>query len=183
MTIAPVVEGSAPIRLPAPLFLAGFRRRVGAGLLTGRAHPRSRYVATSAGATGLHIRAADWWTAINVGLNEIDLRVDPPGVVHYRVRYWRWAGYALGLCGGMGISGVGLLLLTDARGYIGRHSAEMIPGLSVDQNLMLAWGLVLFWGFIWPWLLIQLHRRPLRHLVERLIGEVDAGGSPATQAT
>jgi hypothetical protein len=71
---------------------------------------------------------------------------------------------------------VGLLLLVtlDVRGYIASHSASQLPGLSIDQNLVVAWGMVLFWGFVWPWLMIALHMRPLHRLVTQIIGEVDA---------
>jgi hypothetical protein len=34
--------------------------------------------------------------------------------------------------------------------------------------------MVLFWGFVWPWLLVALHKRPVRRLLERIIAEVDA---------
>jgi hypothetical protein len=50
----------------------------------------------------------------------------------------------------------------------------IIPSLSTDQNLAVAWVIVVFWGFAWPWVLIAMHKRPLRRLVERLIREVDA---------
>jgi hypothetical protein len=179
MTLAPMVEGTASIRSPAKPFLESFQRRVAAGLLTGRPHPRSNYVVTQVEPNSLHIRAADWWTAINVGLNELDIQVAAPNVVHYCVRYWRWAGYALGL--GCVLGGIGLifLLFTDVRSYIAQNSAHRFPGLSIDQNLGLAWGMVLFWGFVWPWLLIALRRGPLRRLVERLIGESDAASGVA----
>ena len=178
MTIAPEVHGSAPIRLAPPVFLERFRRRVGAGLLTGRAHPRSNYVVGPAGANGLHIRAADWLTALNVGLNELDLQIHQPGFVHYHIRYWRWAGYVLALSGGLGLIGVSLLLLTDVRAYILRSPGSMLPGVSVDQHLVIAWGMMLFWGFVWPWLLIVLHQRTVRRQVERIVREVDAAGGP-----
>jgi hypothetical protein len=74
----------------------------------------------------------------------------------------------------MGLIGLALLLGTDVRGYIARHPNSMVPGLSVEQNLAIAWVMVLFWGFVWPWLLIAMHKRPLRQLVTRLIAEVDA---------
>ena len=72
-----------------------------------------------------------------------------------------------------------MLLSLDIRGYIARNERSMIPGLSTEQNLAIAWLMVLFWGFIWPWLLIALHKRPLRQLVTRLIGEVDVAAVPA----
>jgi hypothetical protein len=72
-----------------------------------------------------------------------------------------------------------MLLSLDVRDYIARNERSMIPGLSIEQNLGIAWLMVLFWGFIWPWLLIALHKRPLRQLVTRLIREVDvAAASP-----
>jgi hypothetical protein len=48
-----------------------------------------------------------------------------------------------------------------------------VPGLSVDQHFAVAWLMVAFWGFIWPWLLISMHKRPLHRLVTHLITEVD----------
>jgi hypothetical protein len=53
-----------------------------------------------------------------------------------------------------------------------------VPGLSLDQNVYLAWGAVCFWGFVWPWLLIAFHKRPLRRLLERLVTEIDASALP-----
>jgi hypothetical protein len=38
---------------------------------------------------------------------------------------------------------------------------------------LIAWAMVLFWGFAWPWLLIGLHKCPLRRLVTRIVAEAD----------
>jgi hypothetical protein len=126
------------------------------------------------GAGLLRVRAANYRTAINVGLNELELRVASHGSVHFRVQYWRWASYVLGLGSVLGLVGLVLLLTLDARGYIARHATARLPGLSIDQSLGIAWVMVLFWGFVWPWLLIALHKRPLHRIVERLVREVDA---------
>lgn len=181
MTLAPEIEGTLPIQSSGAQFLDAFRRRVAAGLLTGYPHFRSNYVVSESAPERLQVRAADGWTAINVGLNELELRVAQPASVQYRVRYWRWAAYALAISGILALVGLVLLLALDARGYIARHMDTMVPGLSVDQNLLIAWGMVIFWGFVWPWLLIALHKKPLHRLVARLIAEVDAqaAGRPA----
>lgn len=180
MTVIPAIEGTVPIQ-SAERFLPAFRRRVTAGLLTGRPHPRSRYVVVEAGAGHLEVRAADWWSAINVGLNWVELRNVAPGLIRYRVRYWRWAQFALGLSGGLGLAGIVLLLSLDVRGYLARHPASMIAGWSMDQNVRIAWLMVLLWGFVWPWVLIAVHKPSLRRLIARLISEVDAEAvSPAS---
>jgi len=177
MSLQPAIQGACFINsLPAEFF-ARMKGRVVAGLLSGGAQSRSNYVVTQAESTFLRIRAADWSTALNVGLNELELHATQPGQVRYHVRYWRWAGYGIALCAVLGAIGLGFLLFTDVPSYIEAHPARMIPGLSTEQNLLFAWTMVLFWGFVWPWLLIHLHQRPLHRLLERVISEVDAGES------
>ena len=182
MTLSPIVEGTFPIRASARAFLAGFQRRVAVGLLMARSHSRSNYVVTQAGPSHLRVEARGWRTAANVGLNELRIQVPQSGVAHFRVRYWRWAGCVIGLSAALGTIGLALLLFTDVRSYMARHPTSMIPGLSIDQDLQFIWAMTLFWGFAWPWLLIVIHRRPVRRLVERLIDEVDAAAVSAGSA-
>jgi hypothetical protein len=177
MSLQPNVQGSCAIRTTAPEFFEGVKRRVAAGFLSGRPHFRSNYVVTNAERASLHIRAADWPTALNVGLNEVDLQMPESGRVRYRIRYWRWASYCVGLGAALGIFGMTLLLAFDVRSYVVDHPAGMIRGLSPDQNVAVAWGMVVFWGFLWPWILIHFHQVPLRRLIERLIQEIDASGA------
>jgi len=177
MIFEPCIEGPASIRSSATQFLTAFRRRVEVGLLCGHPHPRSHYVVTQAGADQLHVSAAGWWTAMNVGLNEIELQTSEPGCVRYTIRYWRWATYVLGLGAGLVAIMLAVSLGLDLRQYIEAHPASRVPGLSTDQNVLVAWGMAVFWGLVWPWLLIALHKRPLRRLIGRLIAEVDAGAT------
>lgn len=173
MSLTPQVEGTAGIQSSPADFARAFTQRVSAGLLTGYPHPRSNYRVVEASSDRLRIEAADWWTAINVGLNEVELWFPHVGSVRYRVRYWRWAWYGVGLCGLLGLAGLVLLVGFDARGYIASHPSAQLPGVSIEQNLAVAWTMVLFWGFVWPWLLVAMHKRPLRQLLTRLIAEVD----------
>ena len=177
--LAPHIEGTVPIHSTGDTFLKAFERRVQDGLLSGRPHPRSRYRALSVGRGKLHVSAATWWTATNVGLNELELEISP-GAVRYHVWYWRWARFVLILSGSLGVVGLVLISMFDVRGYLAAHPGVMIRGLSVDQNAQIAWGIIMFWGFIAPWLLIAFHKRPLRRLVERLIRDVDRSASSAT---
>lgn len=176
-TLSPRIEGDVPIRSAGSQFLERFRHRVSGGLLAGKPHPRSNYTVIDNGPAHVAVRAADWWTAINVGLNDLDLALRDSGVVHYRVRYWRWSAYAIGVSALLGSIGIALLSSLDVRAYISGHPSSRLPWFSVEQNLAIAWLMVLFWGFVWPWMLIALHKRPLHRVIRRLIAEVDSGAA------
>lgn len=171
------VTGVTTVRSPASAFVAAFVRRLEAGLLSAGARRRNRYEVTRKRSDGLAFRAADWWTAINVGLNDVDIAVADDGGARYVIQYPRWAAYALSLCGALGVVFIAGFLAFDLRGYIAQHPASRISRLSLDQNVAVAWTMALFWGFVWPWILIAFHKRPLRRLLERIIGEVDAAAA------
>jgi hypothetical protein len=179
MTLTPQIRGAVQIRSTPAEFLHALRQRLATGFLAGKPHTASNYVVTQTGPDRLHVHAADWRTAMNVGLNEVDLELAQRGTVSYQVRYWRWASFAVGLCGVLGLIALVLLLTVDIRAYIAGSRWRMISGLSVNQNLIIVWAMALFWGFLWPWVLIGLHKPVLQRLMKRLITEVDAQGSPA----
>ncbi len=168
------VEGTVTIRSQARAFLDAFARRIESGLLAGASARRNRYVVTRRAPDGLEFKAVDGWTAFNVGLNEVALEVTSPGILRYRVRYPRWARYAVGLAAFLGALMAATFLVIDIRTYIATHRLSQIPGLTVDQNLAVAWALAVFFFLVWPWILIALHKGPLRNLLVQIIGEVDA---------
>src|SRR5262245_61919053 len=108
MALAPQIDGAVAIHSSPVEFAEAFRQRVVAGLLMGQQGSRANYQVVEASSDHLRIHAADWWTAINVGLNELDLQFPRDGFVHYHVQYWRWAVYAIGLSAILGL--IGLLL-------------------------------------------------------------------------
>jgi hypothetical protein len=167
------VTGSARVRSPVPLFVAAFARRVETGLLAARPGARNRYAVTARAPDGITFRAVDWWTAINVGLNDVHIAIREDGTARYSIEYSRWAVYALGLGGIIGAILIATLLALDIRDYIEQHPAARFSRLSIDQNVAIAWAMALFWGFAWPWILIALHRQPLTRLIDRIIAEVD----------
>jgi hypothetical protein len=174
MIFSPSFTGELTLRARPDQFLSALRQRVERGLLTGQPHPRSRYTVTGFAGDRLAFRAADWLTAFNLGLNEVEVVLDPSGRLRYRVEYWRWARYALGLSAGIGAILCVVLLSIDLPRYIEAHRSQTFSGLSVGENIALAWGMALFWGLVWPWILIALHKPMVRRLFERIVAEVDA---------
>jgi hypothetical protein len=170
------IEGATPIRSHPRAFVAAFARRVASGLIAGVPASRNRYEVTREGGDSLRFRAAGWWTAIGVGLNEVELAASA-GRVRYTVRYARWATFALALSDLLGVVLILFFVFFDLREYLVHHPRSTVPGLSLDQNVALAWAMAIFWGFVWPWILILMHRGPLRRLTEQLIAEVDSAAA------
>lgn len=168
------IEGIATIRSQTEPFISSFVRRIETGLLPGTSSLRSQYGVVRKEPEELRFRALNWWTAINVGLNDVVMAAASGGRVHYKVTYWRWASFVLALSGALGIVFIAGLLQFDVRSYVEQHAMSRIPGLSTNQNIVIAWALAIFWGFVWPWILIALHKRPLSRLMNRIIAEVDA---------
>jgi hypothetical protein len=168
------IEGTATIHSRTEAFIAAFVRRVEKELLPGTPPWRCQYEVVRKGSEEFRFRAVNWWTAINVGLNDVDVAATSGGRVHYKVAYLRWASYVLALSGMLGLAFVAGLLMFDVRTYVEQRAASRLPGLSTDQNVAIAWVMALFWGFAWPWILVALHKRPLNRLMNRIIAEVDA---------
>ena len=173
MIFVPNIEGNLQYQASTPRFIASFCNRVDNGFLTGRPGSRSNYKIVESNPANLRMRAKDWWTAINVGMNDLDLRFSTNSVLHYRIVYWRRAAYGLCLCGLLGVIGVIFFLWLDLPSYIRDNAHARLPGLSVNQTLWFAWVNLSFWGFVWPWILIGLHKRALRRLLTRIVREVD----------
>lgn len=81
--------------------------------------------------------------------------------------------FALALCGALGVAFILFLLAFDLRAYLVSQTGSGAPVPSTGPSIAFAWAMALFWGFAWPWILIAVHRRPLRRLIEMIISEVD----------
>lgn len=174
MWFFPRVEGTSIIRAEPRAFVSAFVRRTETGLLRGAAPRRCHYLVTRHGDDGLAFRATDWLTAFNVGLNDVELALFSGGQVGYTIQYRQWARDAVVFCGGLGLALGAAFLMVDIRAYVDQHAASRISGLSTGQNVAIAWAMAFFWGFVWPWILIAFHKRPLGRLMEQIIAEVDA---------
>jgi hypothetical protein len=174
MLLSPSTTGTVAIRTCGEVFLRRFAQRIEKGLLEGSSRTRNCYVATRTGPGVLQFRATTWLTAFNVGLNDVSLTLTPGGAVSYRILYAWWAGSAIALCACFAAIFIAFLLLFDLRTYIAENPGPEYLGLSPDQNVVNAWSMALFWGFVWPWILIALHKPHIRGLMNRMIVEVDS---------
>ena len=158
--LAPEFEGRfAVARIPDDYFQS-VARRVKSGLFVPGVRTRAQYEVTRVGSDSLAFRASDLWTAINVGLNEVDLDRDGTTTIRYRVRFRRWNLYAVVLSGVIGaLLALGWLLgltRTPAHGPVGNG---------------IFWTSVGFWGLAWPWILTALHKKPAARCLERILRE------------
>ena len=180
MLLSPATEGTATIGAPDQAFLRAFARRIEQGLLLTASPSRNHYVVTQVGPDALRFRAASWLTAFNVGLNDVELKVEPHGVVRYRIRYAQWTRSAVALGAAVALGLIAFLLLFDLRTYIAEHPGPQYLGVSPQRSVAFAWAMALFWGFVWPWVLVASHKGPLRRLMNSLIDDVDTAARHAS---
>jgi len=166
------VEGEGTIHSPAEQFLPVFERRVVDGLFAPGNRRRANYEITTNSSDVLRFRAKDWVTAASIGLNDVELRAQGSRM-GFRVRYPRWAAFVVVLGAAIGAAMIAAFLAIDLPRYIETHRASQIPGASTGLNVAVAWGIAIFFGFVWPWLLILFHRGQIRNAMRTLIAEVD----------
>lgn len=153
-----------------PDFVGALAQRVRSGLFPGASERRNKYKVVNESEGELRFRSEGLLSAITVGCNDvqvlIDLSPDIPGdrpKIHYRATFFNWAAYGVALCGFIAIC-----LITTASifggGYLGDYPAAK----------KVFWIMVVFWGFIWPWILVALQKRPAARFLERLFDEVNS---------
>jgi hypothetical protein len=162
---SPTFGGTVRIRTPRTEFLERVRRRIDAGFLTGEASGRSQYVVSQQTDCKLTFCAGDFMTAINVGLNQVELRIPEDQWLEYEVTYRRWAAYCVALGALLGTALIACFLL--------------MPGMRSDVaayqgGAVVFWGSVAFWGFFWPWLLIALHKPFAERSLNQVLAEIDS---------
>lgn len=162
---SPMFGGTVKIRTPGTEFLDRLRQRIDAGFLAGMPHGRSRYIVTEQTDRELTFRAGDFATAINVGLNQVEVQIPEDSRLEYMVTFRRWAAYCVALCALIGTALIAcFLLMPGMRTEIAAHNG----GAAVF------WGSVAFWGFVWPWLLIALHKPFAKRCLNRILAEIDS---------
>jgi hypothetical protein len=144
----------------APDFLPRLAARIRSGLFPLASPGRNQYEIVEQGEGFLHFRSSGFLTGINVGLNDVRLRVDQAaGEVCYSVTYWVWAQYSIGLGLLLGIALAGVQPFLPQRGAI---------------NPLFYWPFIAFWCLVWPWVLIALHKKPAVRCLTRIFEEVNA---------
>ena len=149
-----------------PDFIAALAQRVRGGLFPFASERRNRYVVMSESEKELRFRSEGVLTSISIGLNDVQVEValgkgSPPQVC-YEVTYFGWARYGVILCGAIGIALVACWSLFGERLGARKSGANAI-----------FWVVVIFWGFVWPWILAALHKRPAAKALERLFAEIN----------
>ena len=172
-TFSPHFSGVYKPEAIAGSFVENLAARVRKGLFPMASAQRNQYEIVGQAKDSLHFRSARLLTGITIGLNDVQIQVDrASGEIRYEVFYWTWAKYCIYLC--LGIGGIcGFCLMTPLFGlYL--FSKESYPSLAVIKFGVLP--MTIFWGLIWPWILIPFHKGPASKCLTKILGEVNTDG-------
>jgi len=159
--ILPQFDGTLTVgRIPDDFF-SRIAERVRVGFFVRGNRKRANYSIRRSERYDVHFSAADFLTAFNVGLNEVRVfRVDGERI-GYSVTYWRWTLYAVVLSAAIALPMIaGFLLLPS----FSDQAVQMGP-----LGVGLFWGMVAFWGFVWPWVLTAMHKRFAARCLENIL--------------
>ena len=143
-------------------YVERLRRRVEEGFLVRANRTRANYVSQPLTDGGIRILANDYWTAANIGLNEVVLRRKDSQGIAFDVRFKKWHRYALLLCAAILAVGAVLYLVVSIMSWSRLAGArEATIGLPI----------ALFFGLCWPWVLTEMHKKPAARCLTRILRE------------
>jgi hypothetical protein len=162
---SPAYAGVIEVSAVPDDFIERMARRVETGLLRPGSRTRADYVVRSRSRDAISFAARGFWTAYSIGLNEVELRRESMQRIAYHGSFRRWATYAA--LHGLALSAVilvAVLAWPDGRGQVS----------ATPYGWPLFLGLLAFFGLVWPWLLVAIHRRIVARSLEGIVREVVA---------
>jgi len=163
--LSPAYRGTIELDTVPSDFTDRIERRVESGLFVPGNRSRANYVVCDKSADQIRFMADDFLTAYNVGLNTVVLKRTGQHTITYAGRFWKWAIYAVAQA--LVIATLVLLALLA------------VPALR-EQISSYTWGwlyigtLLVFFGLVWPWILVVIHRRFAARTVERIVRQAVA---------
>jgi len=169
-TFRPEFEGVYSPPTLHPQILEGLASRIrDLALFPGAGPRRNRYEVIEWTPTTLSFQSTSLLAGINVGLNDVVLSMDPnQKEISFKVRYWTWTRYCLFLSG-MIASLLALFLCIPL--WISHALPEGPVGAWILSGIVL---MLVFWGLLWPWILVALHKKPAKGCLVHLLNEVQA---------
>jgi hypothetical protein len=159
---SPVYDGTIEVLALPDDFTELIARRVESGLLVPGSRGRANYVVRSKSHDAVAFSAVGFWTQYAFGLNEVELKRAGPKSVTYHGSFWRWTLYAAINALALAIVILfGILFWPGARAQISSYS----------WGWLYVGALFAFFGLVWPWLLVAIHRRVVPRTLERIVRE------------
>lgn len=149
-----------------PDFIPALAERVRSGVFPLASERRNRYAVVSESDKELRFRSEGLLASITIGWNDVRVEIDSPREgaprVHYEARYFRWGRYSVLLCASIAVFLIaGWSLFGERLGARGSAAKTVF------------WAMVIFWCFVWPWILVAIHKRPAAKALQRLFAEVN----------
>jgi hypothetical protein len=149
-----------------PDFISALAARVRKGLFPYASERRNRYEVESESKSHVRFRSKGMLTSISIGWNDVKAELDassgPSPRIRYEVGFFAWARYGVILCASLGV-----LLAASWSLVADKHRPQQ------GGATWIFWAMVIFWGFIWPWILVGIHKRPARRMLNRLFDQVN----------
>jgi|688.fasta_scaffold26815_8 hypothetical protein len=168
-TFSPVTSGIFIAKLNSN-FISELAERVRGGLFPLASKHRNAYEVIAQSHNTLHFRSSNFWTGINIGLNDVFVKLNQADQVEYTIRYWTWTKYVVVL--GIALFLVGVVAITA-----GPKILPAVWFVEVKRSPWIGISMLVFWGLLWPWGMVAIHKRSVRRCFEQILDAVNRGCS------
>ena len=162
---SPAYKGTIELETVPSDFTDRIEHRVESGLFVPGNRSRANYVVCNKSPDEIRFMADDFLTAYNVGLNDVVLKRGGQHSIAYRGKFWRWAIYAV--VQSLILATLLLLALLAVPG-----AREQVS--SYSGGWIYIGALLVFFGLVWPWILVAMHRRFAARALERVVRQAVA---------
>jgi outer membrane protein assembly factor BamB len=132
---------------------------------------RNKYDIVAQSEKSLHFRSTSLLTGIHIGLNDVHIQVDEStNRIQYDVTFWTWAKFCVSLSLGV-VFILGFFLTSHLFGLYIFPDFEYPSMFEIEMYIV---PMIIFWGLIWPWILIYRHKKPAAECLIRIFEEVNS---------
>ena len=141
-----------------------FVNQINEGLFPMAPQSRNHYKVIGNSEKRLHFKSTSLLTGINIGLNDVELLLDPDSnIITYKVYYWQWAKYCFSLS----------LALIFILGLVMVSPLKVLMFQGENPSPLIISSMVLFWGLISPCILVVFHKKSAKKCLQNLLTRID----------
>lgn len=168
--LKPSLNGSISVHNIHTDLIDKISKRIKLGLFMSASPRRNRYEITSVSKDAINFKSVSLLTSIYIGLNNVNIRIDADNnEIYYEFSFWRWACYCILLSLSLTLL-IAFFFLSHLFGIYIFSEIEYPSSFEIYMYIIPS---MVFWGLIWPWILIYRQKKTASKAIELIIHQLN----------